>query len=142
MPGAARHDVPLGESDLMDDRVRQYLRERGCSDHVVRGGLPGLVEGWERTVGYVAGGEYAWGEDDYLNDVDGRDILAGVLAAAPLEAEPFMQRIEEADVRFRERTKPTRECIWGPENERRHGWTRERNWWYYRRPPGEGIHFE
>ena len=53
----------------MSDPVRDYLQKKGCADHVINGGLAGLVETWEGIVESVAEG-YSLGLDDYLNDLD------------------------------------------------------------------------
>jgi len=125
----------------MPDRVRDYLLKRGCADHVMQGGLEGLVSGWESTVSAVVDRTYhPYDEDEYLNDMDGRDILAGVLDAIPdAEAAPFRARINAADARFLASTVPTEECIWGVGNQRKHNWTHERQWWYFRRPASGGL---
>jgi hypothetical protein len=120
----------------MSDKVRDYLTKRGTADHVVRGGLAGLVRAWEQTVESVASGREQC-SDDYLNDMDGRDILEGALAAAPPEERAqWAQRVRVADEKIRRCLVPTEACIWGDENARRHGYSRDVQWWYYHRPSG------
>ena len=55
------------------DPIRDYLRARGCGQHVVEGGLPYLVESWERFAGEVEKG-YDGSLHEWLNDADGREI--------------------------------------------------------------------
>ena len=43
-------------------------------------------------------------------------------------------RLAEADALIRPHVIPTAQCIWGDENARKHGYTRDRDWWYYHRP--------
>jgi hypothetical protein len=120
----------------MSDSVRDYLTKRGTAEHVVRGGLLGLVRGWEQTVESVAAGHKQCG-DDYLNDMDERDILEGALGAAPPEErDAWAQRVRVADEKIRRHLVPTDACIWGDENARKYGYSRENQWWYYHRPVG------
>ena len=58
--------------------LEQFLREAGASDTVVRGGLEVLLVGWERTVGAIESG-YTGDYEDYLGDLDGRQLLAQAL---------------------------------------------------------------
>ena len=118
----------------MSDTVRDFLVKRGCPDFVVAGGLERLVATWERVVESVCAGEEQY-EDDYLNDMDGREILAAALAVAPRhERATFLARVEGADSRIRSCLLPTTECLWGAENARKYGYDRERSWWYFYRP--------
>ena len=72
---------------------------------------------------------------DYLNDLDGRQILDEVLNVAdPDQKSRFLKRIEVADQLFLSLAIPTMECIWGSKNAIKHGWTREKHWWYFHRP--------
>jgi len=116
------------------DPVGEFLRKRGCPDHVVRGGLRGLVKGWEEVVRSVGEG-YGLGLDDYLNDMDGRQLLEEALAVAPApEKKALLARIRKADADMRALLKPAGRCLWGEETARQEGWTAKKNWWYYSRP--------
>ena len=118
----------------MTDPVRDYLRSREYADHVVRDGLEGLVRAWEATVQSVAAGEEQY-QDDYLNDMDGRSILEEALGVAPdAERSRWVDRVRAADDMIRSHLISTLECIWGEENANKHGYSRERDWWYYHRP--------
>jgi hypothetical protein len=123
---------------MMADVVREYLRERGYADHVVRDGLGGLVRAWEATVASVARGEEQH-QDDYLNDMDGRRILEEALEVATLEQRAkWLPLVQPADDRLRAHLVPTAECIWGEEAVARYGYSRDRDWWYYHRPRNVG----
>lgn len=125
----------------MDDPVREYLQHRGYADFVVAGGLKGLVDGWERVVDSIVRGEEQF-QDDYLNDMDGRRILAEALAvASPAERQRWEARVRAADDRVRPHLVPTAKCLWGEENAARYGYTRERDWWYYHRPRAVEAHW-
>ncbi len=117
--------------------VRAYLAERGCSEAIVRGGLRGLASRWEHVVEEVSEG-YSLGLDDYRNDLDVRDILAGALAVAPgAERAPLRERLERADERFRALTEETG-SLWGETVARERGLDPVHTWWYFRRPTKPG----
>ena len=116
------------------DPVRAYLHETGCGDHVIRKGLPGLVESWEKTVQAVEAG-YQQGLDDYLNDLDARQLLAEALTVATDEQrEEVEERIQQADDAMQNLTTITDICLWGDEVAAEEGWTAKQNWWYFARP--------
>jgi hypothetical protein len=116
------------------DPVRDFLREKGCPDFVVNKGLQGLIKSWENLVKSVRNG-YEFGLDDYLNDVDNRQLLEEALTAAPPRArERYAQRVEQADKRMRALVKPAGKCLWGNEVAQTEGWTEARNWWYFSQP--------
>ena len=127
----------------MTDPVREYLSSQRCAKHVVRGGLEYLVSSWESTVRDVTRGRYEeFDEDEYLNDVDARAILAGVSESVPEECvAPFRGRIETSDAAFLRASVPTQACIWGDPNAEARGWTRDRDWWYFRRPIRGSLNF-
>lgn len=120
------------------DPVRGFLMKRGCPDHVVQGGLTGLVEAWEDVALSVAQG-YGLGLDDYLNDVDGRQLLeeALVLASAD-EKKAVLQRVRRADRAMKALVRPSKRCLWGNETAQERRWTAERNWWYFSVPREAG----
>ena len=122
------------------DPVRRFLEERGAAAHVIRDGLEGLLRGWEQTVEAVADGYPLDTLDDYLNDLDGRQMLADTLAIAPPgEAARVRPRLEAADARFRSLVESTARCLWGETAAVTHGWTADRSWWYWRRPRRAGA---
>ena len=118
----------------MKDPVRDYLCERGCGEQVIEGGLEGLVEGWEDTVRQVEEG-YSLTLDDYLNDLDGRQLIAEALSVAgDQQLAAINDRLARADEKMRSLTEPTGICLWGEEVAEEEGWTAEENWWYFARP--------
>ena len=118
----------------MKDPVRDYLRETGCGDHVIEGGLEGLVEKWEKTVDAVEEG-YSLTLDDYLNDLDARQLIAEALVVARDDQRAAINaRLNHADQKMRRLTKPAKVCLWGDEVAQEEGWTEEENWWYFARP--------
>ncbi len=120
------------------DSVREWLEARGCPEHLVKGGLAGLVAGWERTVGSVVRG-YGLGMEDYLNDMDGRQLLHEAMAVASASVRGrYLQRVRAADRRIKARLLPPGKCLWGAREARARGWTAEINWWYFQLPR-EGV---
>jgi hypothetical protein len=117
-----------------DDPVREFLRERGCGRHTVEGGMVRLIEGWEATVRSVEAG-YSLGLDDYLNEMDARQLIEGALArvAGERRAE-FDARVARADETMQSLVVPLDRCLWGEAVAEQEGWTAEDNWWYYAAP--------
>jgi hypothetical protein len=123
------------------DPVGEFLRKRGCPEHIVRGGLRGLMENWEEVVRSVEEG-YSQGLDDYLNDMDGRQLLEEALAASPAqEKKSALARIRKADTEMRKLVRPAGRCLWGEETARQERWSSKTNWWYYSVPvkPGDDL---
>lgn len=116
------------------DAVRRYLIERGVREDLVHEGLPGLVHRWTRIVHEVARG-YSLTLDDYLNDMDIRDIIAGALRVADQKArDAIHQSLNDADQTLLSVTIPASsvqisENLANPEN-----LPNLDRWWYSRRP--------
>jgi len=122
-----------------DETVREFLRRRGSPDTVVARGLAGLLESWERTVEAVVRG-YPYGLDDYLNDLDGRQLIEEAWgAASDIERAHIEARLGVADDRMRGHTVQRARCLWGAEAATYHGWSAEKNWWYWRVPAHPGA---
>ena len=122
----------------MSDAVRDYLRDRGCARHVVTGGLEGLVKGWEDTVESIAQG-YELGLEDYLNDLDGRQLISDVMAIdEAAQSARYRERVERADHRMKKAVRLTNVCLWGEAAAAEHGWSAEKNWWYFSEPKAAG----
>ena len=129
---------------MANDAVSRFLKTRGCPAEVAAAGLEGLVAGWERTAAQVRGG-YPLGLDDYLNDVDGRQLIEDVVASVPEASEPaLMLRIQAADLAIQESIVSTEECLWGDAIAESEGWTPGDNWWYFGLPrePGPQLREE
>lgn len=128
-------------SELPEDPLTAYLIGQGAPYAIVASGLLGLVENWERIVGVVVSG-YPLGLDDYLNDMDGRQMLENALELVPVDARrAFVDRVRNADHRMLEVLMPAGRCLWGGIAAEDEGWTPERNWWYFQIPkqPGERL---
>ncbi len=121
-----------------NDPVRDYLRRSGASYAVVAQGLRGLVENWERVVAQVLEG-YNLTLDDYLNDMDSRQLLANALELAPEEVrDAFLPRVHDADMKIRLNLVPAGRCLWGGIVAADEGWSEDANWWYFEQPRNPG----
>lgn len=113
------------------DPVRVYLKATGAAEHVVNGGLEKLVRDWERFVESVAVG-YNLSAEDYLNDLDGRQLIEEALAVAPpAQKRAVGDSLRRSDDQMRTITHPLEKCLWGNDAARTNGWTATRNWWYF-----------
>ena len=118
--------------------TREFLRARGCPEPVVAAGADGLVEEWERIVEQVEQG-YPLGLDDYLNDMDGRELIAALMSAVSRAlSPPQKRRLTAADERMRAAVTPLQHCLWGDRLAAANGWDATRNWWYFSRPTRPG----
>lgn len=121
----------------MSDPVRQYLRDKMCAPHVISGGLEGLIEAWEKTVESVEHG-YQLGLDDYLNDMDGRQLIEEVLTIdSGANSVKYGGRLRRADERMKKITR-RRANLWGDDVAAANHWTPGKNWWYFREPEKAG----
>ncbi|MGE0102731.1 MAG: hypothetical protein AB7H86_10130 [Blastocatellales bacterium] len=119
---------------MTDDPVREFLTDRGCSPQTIEGGIEGLIDAWEQTVSEVGKG-YALTLDDYLNDLDARQLIADILTffGDKLPA-GYVERIATADLRMQENIDIQPVCLWSDTVAEMEGWNPEDNWWYYARP--------
>ena len=117
---------------MITQEVEDFLLERGCSAGVARKGLSGLFKKWSRAVKEVEDGNML-NLDDYLNDMDARQIIEEVLDRFQHIRIP--EALDRADKRFRDNTLPC-DCLWGEETAGQEGWTSDKNWWYFRKPRG------
>jgi hypothetical protein len=128
-----RHD---GAHDT--DAVARYLAGRGVTDSLRRGGLGGLVARWSAIASTA--GRYDLTLDDWLNDLDLRDILAGALIVAPKHArDEVHSALERADAAFRAATVQSARSLWGKAGEGANPHDRMRQWWYFRYPKHPGA---
>ena len=116
------------------DSVRYLLRRRNAPPNVVRGGLQSLLKRWEKTVAAVTAG-YTLGSDDYLNDMDGRQLIHEALqVATDAQKSRISATLARIDADFLAASEPAAHCIWGPKAAAENRWTKDQNWWYFRLP--------
>jgi hypothetical protein len=66
-----------------------------------------------------------WTWEEWLNDLDTREILEDLFDSVP-GSQRARPAIEEADARFRGAASAADDCVWGERNRESHGWTREK----------------
>src|SRR5690348_12568868 len=94
------------------DPVDRYLAERGVSSVVRKKGLGGLIDDWTSIARSAE--RYNLTLDDWLNDLDLRDIIAGAIdAASPAEGRTFGAALQRADDAFRAATVESPRSLWG-----------------------------
>ena len=116
----------------MSSSAQEWLEMRGCPEHVVKGGVDGLIKSWELTSRELAE-NWPVDFDDYLNDLDDRQILEEMTSQGFLD-EHDLKRVGLADHLFMGSTQDSAECVWGADNAAEKRWTKEANWWYWRKP--------
>ena len=115
------------------DPVRVLLEARGVPPELVEGGLDGLIDRWIDIVDEVEDG-YPLSLDDFLNDMDLRNVLDDALmVASDAIARQPRARLKEVDARMRAASVATG-CLWGQDVEKDDGLDATRHWWYYRHP--------
>jgi hypothetical protein len=82
------------------DPVRDYLRRSGAPPGIVAQGFRGLVEHWEQVVERIVGGQDQ-SLEDYLNDMDSRQLLENARELVPAEIGASFQLVS---------TRPTAAC--------------------------------
>lgn len=121
------------------DLVRAHLAERGSPDFVVKGGPAGLVAMWEDFAKAV-GKRYEHAMEDYLNDLDARQLIADVWSlASPATTRRLATRLAVADKKVRAATTASATCLWGSRVAKRESYAPEANWWYYIVPKKAGA---
>jgi hypothetical protein len=120
------------------DPVAEYFAKRGVSAGVRRKGLRGIIAEWH-AIAHTAP-TYDLTLDDWLNDVDLRDIIAGAFAVAPETVQHDLRKfLDQADDDFRAATIECSSLRGTSKDEDTRD--RTRAWWYYRCParPGETM---
>jgi len=117
------------------DPARSFLRERGLADELVEAGVEGLVARWEQAAREAERERYPFGVEDWLNELDGRQLIADLAAAVPGALRGGLEaRLDEADARLRAATVTAGECVWGGALAARMRWQPGEQWWYWRLP--------
>ncbi|HYE18238.1 MAG TPA: hypothetical protein VEA69_07325 [Tepidisphaeraceae bacterium] len=116
------------------DPTQAFLRSRKSPPDVVAGGLSGLIDRWRKTVAQIRQG-YRLTFDDYLNDMDVRQLIEETLPHATVrQHKQATAALFELDEAAQSHLVRAGKCLWGRKAESEHGWTPERNWWYFMRP--------
>ena len=131
---------PPAPADVAGE-VRAFLEGRGCDPAVAERGLHGLIADWEAVADALERGYPLDTLDDYLNDMDARQLIHEILASVPRADRAVAARLASADERVRARLAPRAECLWGGAIAASRGWRAQREWWYFMQPsqPGPGL---
>ena len=94
-----------------------------------------LIEQWAQFAQDLAAKDYTFDIDNWLNDVDVRELI---LEALPMfsseELGEHALKLEQADKAFLAATRDFKKCVWGKGTARKEKWTPQKNWWYFRTP--------
>jgi hypothetical protein len=124
--------------DDADDAVDRYLAERGVADHVRARGLRGMIDDWARIA--ASAERYDLTLDDWINDLDLRDIIAGALTVASPSAQQKARAVlARADERFRAATVECARPLLGAADESVRSPDPQAAWWYRRVPARPGA---
>jgi len=121
------------DGDDVEGVVRNYLAARGCADFIVEGGLQGLIARWTGVADALERG-YTGAFDEYLNDMDLRDILEDAMDAGALPDDATERRtVQLTDARIRAATVA---CgpLWGVDVADEEAMDPTLQWWYFIRP--------
>ena len=94
-----------------------------------------LIDQWATFTAGLEGQDYSFDLDNWLNDVDVRELI---LEALPMFSREEMGdhalRLDEADKQFMAATRDFKRCVWGSGPAKKEKWTAQKNWWYFRTP--------
>ena len=99
------------------------------------GELRDLVDQWATFATDLARKNYTFDLDNWLNDVDVRELILEALPIfGPEDLDDLVQKLDNADKTFMAATKPLKRCAWGSGTAKKEKWTAQNNWWYFRSP--------
>jgi hypothetical protein len=105
--------------------------------------LSELIDQWVAFVTDLDGKGYSFDLDNWLNDVDVRELI---LEALPMFSREEMGdhalKLDKADESFMTATRDFKRCVWGHGTARKEKWTAEKNWWYFRTPRRSNAQLE
>ena len=105
--------------------------------------LRDLIDQWASFASDLERREYTFDLDNWLNDVDVRELI---LEALPMfsreEIGDHALKLDQADENFRSATHDFKKCVWGKGIARKEKWTPEKNWWYFRTPRRSNAQLE
>jgi hypothetical protein len=94
-----------------------------------------LIDQWATFVSDLARQGYTFDLDNWLNDVDVRELI---LEALPMFSREEMGdhalKLDAADKEFMAATRAFKRCVWGAGTAKKEKWNADKNWWYFRTP--------
>jgi hypothetical protein len=105
--------------------------------------LRDLIDQWAEFTGDLELKGYNFDFDNWLNDVDVRELI---LEALPMfsreELGDHALKLDQADKAFMTGTRDFKKCVWGKGTARKEKWTPQENWWYFRTPSRSNAQLE
>lgn len=105
--------------------------------------LQELIDQWAGFVRDLERQDYTFDLDNWLNDVDVRELI---LEALPMfgreEMGEHALKLDEADRAFMAATRDFKRCVWGSGTARKEHWDARKNWWYFRTPARSNAQLE
>ena len=102
-----------------------------------------LIDQWAEFTGDLERKDYSFDLDNWLNDVDVRELI---LEALPMfsreELGEHALKLDQADKDFMSGTRDLKKCVWGKGTARKEKWTPQKNWWYFRKPVRSNAQLE
>jgi len=124
---------------MVNDAVRDLLKERKTPEHVVQGGIEGLASAWEATVKAAQKG-YTRGLDAWRNEVDARHLASIVIEVThPMQRKSIKLRLDAADAKFWKACESFDASVWGAANAEKEKWSATKEWWYFLVPKKAGA---
>ena len=94
-----------------------------------------LIEQWTEFAADLSRNGYGLDLDNWLNDVDVRELILEALPMFGLEElGELAAKLDAADQAFLGATREFKRCVWGSRAARKEKWTQKKNWWYFRTP--------
>ncbi len=94
-----------------------------------------LIDQWATFTADLDKTGYNFDLDNWLNDVDVRELIEEALPMFSLEEMgDHALKLNGADKLFSEATKDFKRCVWSSRTAKEEKWTAAKNWWYFRTP--------
>ena len=102
-----------------------------------------LVDQWAAFVADLERQDYSFDLDNWLNDVDVRQLVAEALPMfSREEMGDHALKLDDADGLFMAATRDFKRCVWSSGTAKREKWTAQKNWWYFRTPQRTNAQLE
>ena len=102
-----------------------------------------LVDQWAAFVTDLERQDYSFDLDNWLNDVDVRQLVAEALPMfSREEMGDHALKLDDADGLFMAATRDFKRCVLSSGTAKREKWTAQKNWWYFRTPQRTNAQLE
>jgi hypothetical protein len=100
---------------MTDQQIKEYLKNRGCAEHVWSGGREGLIQRWKDFVAEVERGYCpTCVMEEYWNDLDTRELIhdIGVDAEVGVVDDRFAAMLTATEIKHCHRDRNTDYDFW------------------------------